>query len=110
MFGPPHQAGKYMGHRGHFRTKPNLGRPSGGGYTLGTLPQGVDFPPWGAGCWGMASHDVRHTMQGSLAHACHVGARIPEAHVNALFSCPGIMLVGPWIRGGEGLAPNKGMV
>ena len=72
--------------------------------------------PWencsegGAGCWGMANPDVRHTMQGSLAHAGHVGARIPEAQVKVLFAGPAIILVGRWIRDGKGLAPNKGMV
>ena len=58
----------------------------------------------------MASPDIRHTMQGSLAHVGHVGARIPEAHVKLLFAGPAIILVGRWIRGGKGLAPNKGMV
>ena len=59
---------------------------------------------------GIASPDVRHTKQMSLVHADHVGARIPEAHVRVLFDGPAIILVGHWIRGGEGLAPNKGMV
>ena len=58
----------------------------------------------------MTSPDIRHTMQGSLAHAGHVGAMIPEALVNVLFAGPPVILVGHWIRGGEGLAPNKGMV
>ena len=58
----------------------------------------------------MASPDVRHTMQGSLAYAGHVGASIPEPQVKVLFVGPAIILVGHWIRGGEGLAPNKGMV
>ena len=49
-------------------------------------------------------------MQGSLAHAGHVGAMIPEALVNVLFAGPAIILVGHWIRGGEGLVPNKWMV
>ena len=57
-----------------------------------------------------APPDVRHTMQVSLARAGHVGARIPEAQVNVLFAGPPITLVGHWIRGGEGLAPHKGMV
>ena len=103
-------AGMYRGTRGQFRTKPNLGRPSGGGETLGQLLRWGDFPPGGAGCWGMASPDVRHTKQGSLAHAGHVGARIPEAQVKVLFDGPAVILVDHWIRGGEGLAPNKGMV
>ena len=72
--------------------------------------EGGISPQGGAGCLGMASPDVRHTMQGSLAHAGHVGARIPEAHVKVLFADPAVILVGHWIRGGEGLAPNKGMV
>ena len=87
-----------------------MGRPSGGGETLGKLLRGGDFPPGGSGCWGMASPDVRHTMQGSLAHTDYVGARFPEAQVNVLFADPAVTLVGRWIRGGEGLAPNKGMV
>ena len=62
------------------------------------------------GCWGMASPDVRHTKQGPLAHAGHMGARIPEAQVKLLFAGPAVIPVGRWIRGGEGLAPNKGMV
>ena len=33
----PHLAGMYRGNRGHYRTKSNLGRPSGGGETLGKL-------------------------------------------------------------------------
>ena len=49
-------------------------------------------------------------MQGSLAHAGHVGAMIPEAQAKVFVSGPAIILVGHWIRGGEGLAPNKGMV
>ena len=56
----------------------------------------------------MASPDVRHTMQGSLAHAGHVGARIPEAQVKVLFAGPVVILVGRWIRGGEGLAQTNG--
>ena len=55
----------------------------------------------------MASPDVRHTKQGSLAHAGHMGARILEAQVKVLFHGPAVILV---VRGGEGLAPNKGMV
>ena len=58
----------------------------------------------------MASPDVRHTMQGSLVHAGHVEARIQEAQVKVLFAGPAVILVGHWIRGGEGLAPNKVMV
>ena len=58
----------------------------------------------------MASPDIRQTMKGSLAHAGHVGAMIPEAQVKVLFAGPAIIHVGHWIRGGEGLAPNKGMV
>ena len=58
----------------------------------------------------MASPDVRHTMQGPLAYAGHVGARIPEPQVKVLFAGPAVILVGHRIRGGEGLAPNKGMV
>ena len=69
-----------------------------------------DFPPGGAGWWGMTSPDIRHTMQGSLVHAGHVGARIPEAQVKVLFDGPAVTLVGHWIRGGEGLAQIKGMV
>ena len=69
-----------------------------------------DFSPGGAGCWGMASPEVRHTMQGYLAHAGHVGAMIPEAQVKVLFDGPAVILMGCWIRGGEGFAPNKGMV
>ena len=91
----PILAGMHRGTQGHFRTKLNLGRPSGGGETLGKLPQWVDFPPWGARCWGMGPPDIRHTMQGFLAHALHVGAMIPEAQVNVLFAGPAIMLVGP---------------
>ena len=87
-----------------------MGRPSVGGETLGKLLRGGISPQGGAGCWGMASPDVRHTMQGYLAHAGHVGARIPEAQVKVLFDGPAVILVGRWIRGGEGLAPNKGMV
>ena len=49
-------------------------------------------------------------MQGSLAHAGHVGAMIPEALVKVLFAGPAVILVGRWMRGGKGLAPNKGMV
>ena len=49
-------------------------------------------------------------MQGSLAHAGHVGSMIPEAHAKVLFAGPAVILVGHWIRGGEGLAPTKGMV
>ena len=64
----------------------------------------------GAGCWGMANPDVIHTIQGSLSHAGHVGARNTEAQVKVLFHGPAVILVGHWIRGGEGLAPNKGMV
>ena len=41
---PPHLAGMYRGTRGHCRTKPNLGRPSGGVETLGKLLRGGDFP------------------------------------------------------------------
>ena len=74
----PHLAGLYRGTRVHCRTKPNLGRPSGGGETLRKLHRG--------------------------------GARIPEAQVKVLFAGPAVILVGHWIRGGEGLAPNKGMV
>ena len=33
----PHLAGMYRGSRGHYRTKFNLVRPSGGGETLGKL-------------------------------------------------------------------------
>ena len=58
----------------------------------------------------MASPEVRHTMQGYLAHAGHVGAMIPEAQVKVLFDGPAVILMGCWIRGGEGFAPNKGMV
>ena len=58
----------------------------------------------------MTSPDVRHTVKGSLAHAGHVGAMIPEALVKVLFAGPAIILVGHWIRGGEGLAPKKEMV
>ena len=58
----------------------------------------------------MASPDIRLTMQWSLEHAGHVGGRIQEAHVKVLFAGPAIILVGHWIRGGEGLDPNKGMV
>ena len=58
----------------------------------------------------MASPDIRHTMKGSLDHACRVGARIPEAQVKVLFDGPAVILVGRWIRGGKGFAPNKGMV
>ena len=72
--------------------------------------EGRISPPGGVGCWGMASPDIRHTIQGSLAHAGRVGARIPEAQVKGLFAGPAIILVGRWIRGGKGLAPNKGMV
>ena len=43
----PHFAGMYRDPRGHFRTKPNLGRPSGGGESLGKLLRGEDFPPGG---------------------------------------------------------------
>ena len=49
-------------------------------------------------------------MQGSLAHAGHVGARNPDAQVKVLFHGPAVILVGHWIRGGEGLAQIKGMV
>ena len=72
--------------------------------------EGGISPQGGAGCWGTASPDVRHTMQGSLTHAGHVRAMIPEAQVKVLFAGPAVILVGHWIRGGEGLAPNKGMV
>ena len=41
----PHSAGMYMGTRCHCRTKPNLGRISGGRETLGKLLRGEDFPP-----------------------------------------------------------------
>ena len=75
------------------------------------------YKPWencsegeGAGCWGMANPDVIHTIQGSLSHADHVGARNTEAQVKVLFAGPAIILVGHWIRGGKGLAPNNGMV
>ena len=40
-------AGMYRGTMGHFMTKPNLVRPSGGGETLGQLLRGGDFPPGG---------------------------------------------------------------
>ena len=43
----PHWAGMYRGTRGNCRTKPNLGRPSGGEETLGKLPRGGGFPTWG---------------------------------------------------------------
>ena len=72
--------------------------------------EGRISPQGRAGWWGMASPDIRHPMQGSLAHAGHVGARIPEAQVKLLFAGPAVIPVGRWIRGGEGLAPNKGMV
>ena len=59
---------------------------------------------------GMASPDVRLKKQGSQAHADHEGTMIPEAHARVLFDGPAIILVGHWVRGGEGLAPNTGMV
>ena len=65
-------------------------------------------PPGGAGCWGMASPDVRHTKQGSLAHAGHMGSRIPEAQVKVLFHGPAVILVGHWIRVGRALPQTKG--
>ena len=42
--------------------------------------------------------DVRHIMQGSLAHVEHVWARIQEAQVNVLFAVLAVTLVGCWIR------------
>ena len=51
----------------------------------------------------MGPPSVRHT-QG------YVVARIPEAHVQVLFAGHTISLRGPWVRGGEGLAPEKGIV
>ena len=87
-----------------------MGRPSVGGETLGKLLRGEDFTPGGAGCWRMASPDVRHTIRDPLDHAGHVGARNPEALVQVLFAGPAVILVGCWIRGGEGFVPNKGMV
>ena len=72
--------------------------------------EGGISPPGGAGCWGMASPDVRHTKQGSLAHAGHVGARIPEAHANVLIAGPAVSLIGHLVRGWEGLPPYKGIV
>ena len=44
--------------------------------------------------------DVRHIIQGSLAHVGHMGARIPEAHVKVLIAGPAVSLMGRWIRGG----------
>ena len=75
-------------------------RPSGDGETLGKLIQ-VGFHLLGeAEYWGMPPPDVRHIMQGSLAHVEHVGARIPEAHVKVLLVVLAVTLVGCWIRGG----------
>ena len=38
--------------------------------------------------------DVRHIMQGSLAHVEHVWAMIPEVHVKVLFVVLAVTLVG----------------
>ena len=46
-------------------------------------------------------------MQGSLAHAGHVGARIPEAQVKVLFAGPAVILMGHWIRGLGGHCPKQ---
>ena len=43
----PHLAGLYRATGGPCRTKPNLGRPSGRGETLGKLLCGEDFPSGG---------------------------------------------------------------
>ena len=64
--------------------------------------------PGGVGCWGMASPDIRHTMQGSLAHAGHVGARIPEAQVKVLLLA---LPSSSWVVGlgvGRALPQTKG--
>ena len=81
---------------------PNLGRPSGGGETLGKVLRGLggDFPYGGGWMLGNGPPDVKHKMQWSLVHAGHMGARIPEAQVKVLFVGPAVFLVGRWIRGG----------
>jgi len=55
---------------------------------------------WGAGCWGMAISDVRHIIQGLLAHVGRMGGRIPEAQVKVWIAGPAVSLVGRWTRGG----------
>ena len=59
---------------------------------------------------GNAPPDVRHIMQGSMAHWGHVGARNPEAQVKVLFVGPAVSLVGHEMRGEWGPAPNTGTV
>ena len=75
-------------------------RPSGDGETWGKLLQGGFHLLGGAEYWGSPPPDVRHIMQGSLAHVEHVWARIPEAHVKVLSAVLAVTLVGCWIRGG----------
>jgi len=48
----------------------------------------------------MALYDVRHILQGFLAHVGHMGAGNPEAQVKVLIAGPAVSLVGHWIRGG----------
>ena len=56
---------------------------------------------------GNAPPDVRHIMQGALAHVEHVWARIPEAHVKVLFAVIAVTLVGFGV--GMALPLTKGL-
>ena len=48
----------------------------------------------------MALSDVRHIMQGFLAHLGRMGGMIPEAQVKVWIAGPAVSLVGRWTRGG----------
>ena len=54
--------------------------------------------------------DGRHIMQVTLAHVGHMGSMIPEAHAKLVIDGPAVSLMGCCIRGGQGFAPNKGIV
>ena len=54
--------------------------------------------------------DGRSIIQVALDRVGHLVSMFPEAHVKVLIAGSADSLVGGWIRGGYGLAPNKGMV